>query len=565
MSIINHRGFNQSPDRLCVKVDSVPSLRVSSQRSSEKTYWLSSLNIVPKIHDSLVDSKMKSYFTAKTYSNKTSPRLSSKTYERIDASKESGILSSLTKTSLEELPQKKGLSRMFKNALDLNMVISKSEKDLLLVNNKRSEISVVEHKEMIDRSGLLATKRKKDGETSGSRQVMKPTLPSPGKEISSRKTLTRFIDRMIVRGSLPLEATDYFISENQRRALSQVKLKPLAKKEERLHTVETVQNENKNPYLKTNIDIIPEWMKGIENFNERYHAQQQEQVCKIYEIIKKKPETREDHEEIYAIKWLEKIDLFRKFPYELLLDLSKRLKAVYLDEGQVLCNVGDLADSLYIICVGEIDVLVSESEGERWVVTAKAGELLGRQTLETAGKRTAKLKAAKPTYVIVVFRSDYQAVSGDIKNMIRPAQVISDFVMNHSLLQRFTEPKRMSLMSQLEFRKYYKNDVIYQAGDPSDKIFMLISGDLSRQMPITMEKANKWPTAQKTWNMYKTITTYSIKTHVAAGEIFGITEFIKERPRTEKILAEGDALILTCSRQAFYESEYYLVAFYLNL
>jgi signal-transduction protein with cAMP-binding, CBS, and nucleotidyltransferase domain len=122
-----------------------------------------------------------------------------------------------------------------------------------------------------------------------------------------------------------------------------------------------------------------------------------------------------------------------------------------------------------------------------------------------------------------------------------------------NFLNNFQRSKKLLLINKLDFKKCYKNDLIHKIGDTSDKIFMMINGTITREMPVTIEKANKWPTGLHTWKMYKKSTTYSVKTPLEEGEIFGISEFIQQKPRTEKILAEDDSLVLSCSSKAFYE------------
>ena len=416
--------------------------------------------------------------------------------------------------------------------------------------SKTSILAFADHKEKLQKSQQLRLLRKQDSESSFFGMKKRHLTPIQEKSLpNGNRTLTRFIDKLILKGSLPTEASEFFSINQKNSSKSHIRLDPIQKKEIKSNDEENTPGHS----------IIPEWMKGISDFQEKYTKTKIKSKYPIPEILKKDPNEREDLELNFVVKWLEKIDLFTKFPYDLLVGLCQRLKITHLQEGEVLCNIGESADCLYIIYDGEIDGYIPNQEGEKLILTAKAGELLGRQSMETIGKRTAKLVAAKPTYIVLLYRMDYQEVSGEIKNLIRPTQAIYDFVMKHSLLGQFSELRKMAFMNHLEFKKLYKNDVIYNVGDSAHSFYFIMNGDIVRQVPVTIEKSNKWPTSKNSWKMYKKVLTYSIKMPLEQGEVFGMSEFLNNIPRKEKLIAEGEAMILICSKSVFYESKKSLI------
>lgn len=355
-----------------------------------------------------------------------------------------------------------------------------------------------------------------------------------------------------------MEATEFFVPEKKKVNIkAQIKLKPIQRKEDgRTSILPTDVNESVIGGGKVLVkDLIPSWMTGLEEFNERYKTTQQTSKIPVIDILKKPWQDRDDIEENFLLKWLSKIDLFTKHSYDILINLTKRLKYKIIEEGKVLCNVGDAADCLYIIYEGEIEVLIPQKTGDLLAVKSSTGEILGRQSLDKPGKRAAKLKASKFSYIIMLFRSDYQDCTGNKANVNKPAQHIMDFIMNHSFLKQFTEAKKLALANEMEYRTYYKNDLIYNLGEKSDKIYLLMEGIVTREMPITREKINKWPTGMDQWEMYKKVSKYAVKLPIEIGEIFGIDDMVSEKARSEKVLVEGDAIILSCTRQLFYESK----------
>lgn len=416
---------------------------------------------------------------------------------------------------------------------------------------------IADHKALIERSQQLAMKRKRNSEKSPLKLAPLPHREAQNQQQMGR-TLTRFIDRMILKGSLPMEATEFFVPEKKKVNIkSQIKLKPIQRKEDgRTSTIPTDVNESVIGGGKVLVkDLIPSWMTGLEEFNERYKTTQQTSKIPVIDILKKPWQDRDDIEENFLLKWLSKIDLFTKHSYDILINLTKRLKYKIVEEGKILCNVGDSADCLYIIYEGEIEVLIPQKTGDLLAVKSSAGEILGRQSLDKPGKRAAKLRASKFSYIIMLFRSDYQEVTGNKANVIKPAQHIIDFIMNHSFLRQFTEAKKLALANEMEYRTYYKNDLIYNLGEKSDKIYLLMEGIVTREMPITREKINKWPTSMDRWEMYKKVSKYAVKLPIEIGEIFGIDDMVNEKARSEKVLVEGDAKVLACPRSLFYEGK----------
>jgi len=423
--------------------------------------------------------------------------------------------------------------------------------------SEKSFSRMTDQKVLIERSQQLATKRKKEHDESPLKKSLRNLSPANQKQkqvFQPSRTLTKFIDRMILKGSLPLEATEYFSPYPRLTPKNHVKLQPVQKKIER-EMFSCLKFSDNLGHQSMNESIIPDWMANLSDFHEKYKTTKMAPKFPILDILNKDPDLRDELEVTFLIKWLGKLDLFMRFPFDTLIEISKKLKTVYLKEGQILCNVGEPADCLYIIYEGEIDILLPEKAGDVLAVKSYTGELLGRQNLDKSGKRAAKLRAAKPSHVIVLYRDDYQEVAGDITNTIKPAQEIYDFIMNHSFLQQFSEAKRKALINNLEFRKYYKNDLLFNIGDKSERVFFLMKGIVTRQMAITREKANKWPTSMKQWEMFKKITTYSIKLPIEEGSLFGVKDFIEEKPRSEKVVVETDTLILRCPRQLFNESK----------
>jgi Cyclic nucleotide-binding domain len=76
-----------------------------------------------------------------------------------------------------------------------------------------------------------------------------------------------------------------------------------------------------------------------------------------------------------------------------------RLKAA---PGEVIVRQGDLADRFYVVSKGEVEVVHEQSPGESVVATLGPGAFFGEIALLRPTRRTATVRASKPTELIAL-------------------------------------------------------------------------------------------------------------------------------------------------------------------
>jgi hypothetical protein len=76
-----------------------------------------------------------------------------------------------------------------------------------------------------------------------------------------------------------------------------------------------------------------------------------------------------------------------------------RLKAA---PGEVIVKQGDLADRFYVVSNGEVEVVHEQSSGETVVATLGPGAFFGEIALLRPTRRTATVRASKPTELIAL-------------------------------------------------------------------------------------------------------------------------------------------------------------------
>ncbi len=106
-------------------------------------------------------------------------------------------------------------------------------------------------------------------------------------------------------------------------------------------------------------------------------------------------------------------DMLADVPLFALLDeqeravLAERVEVVHFDEKQVVFNVGDPGDSMYVLKSGEVEVSVKTKTGEPVVLErAKAGDFFGEISLLDEGPRTASAQATSTCEAIEIDRGD---------------------------------------------------------------------------------------------------------------------------------------------------------------
>jgi CRP-like cAMP-binding protein len=118
---------------------------------------------------------------------------------------------------------------------------------------------------------------------------------------------------------------------------------------------------------------------------------------------------REDAREL--IELLSRCDLLRHLPPQQIQQLLPLVKVQHVTAGKTLFNVGDPADTLYIVAKGEVDILGEvdpESHKARHIARLDAGQAFGEMALLYGGTRTATVRATADSELLVIDRVDFE-------------------------------------------------------------------------------------------------------------------------------------------------------------
>lgn len=95
---------------------------------------------------------------------------------------------------------------------------------------------------------------------------------------------------------------------------------------------------------------------------------------------------------------LKEVSLFQFLDERERADLAAQLEVVSLREGEVLFQIGEPGEALFVIRSGEAEVFFKNDTGERLVLeVVTAGDFVGELSLLDRGSRSATVVATKPT------------------------------------------------------------------------------------------------------------------------------------------------------------------------
>ncbi len=115
------------------------------------------------------------------------------------------------------------------------------------------------------------------------------------------------------------------------------------------------------------------------------------------------PEGRSERVEL-----LRRTLFFHDAPEDLLAKLAELCGERALEPGEVLCEVGDPGDALYVVAEGSLDVY----RGEALLDVSPAGQCLGEMALLTGEPRTASLRGRQPARILELKLTDFRDALG---------------------------------------------------------------------------------------------------------------------------------------------------------
>jgi hypothetical protein len=122
----------------------------------------------------------------------------------------------------------------------------------------------------------------------------------------------------------------------------------------------------------------------------------------------------EDHaaaNTLYRLKLLDKTDVYRPLPVELMLEFVHRFCSVKFAQDETVIWQDERNDDVYILIEGELAVLITQDNQTDRVSTIFPGEMFGEIAFFTENPRSATVRAVKPSQCFVLTDADLQLLA----------------------------------------------------------------------------------------------------------------------------------------------------------
>lgn len=230
-----------------------------------------------------------------------------------------------------------------------------------------------------------------------------------------------------------------------------------------------------------------------------------------------------------------KIPLFSDLTASEFVSVLGKLTIRRFPAGTLICEEGDMGNSMFVISEGIVEVFTKDIDGTRLTLARlKGGDFFGEYSLITQKERNASVLAKTDLEVLEITADDFAVIS-----MAHPRiwTVLEDYLrrrMVHTIMMRssvfhvLTEDERELLSKYVTSRKYSAGGVIMSEGTDGEEMFFIKAGSVT----VTSEKND---------------TKISI-TELKQGDFFGEMAMLSGKKRTATIRAKSDVEVLVLRR-----------------
>ncbi|HJX52507.1 MAG TPA: cyclic nucleotide-binding domain-containing protein [Polyangia bacterium] len=208
----------------------------------------------------------------------------------------------------------------------------------------------------------------------------------------------------------------------------------------------------------------------------------------------------------------------------------ERVQLIQLEAGEILFDMGDVGDVLYVVASGEIAVLVPQE-----VARLQEGDIFGEIALLAHQPRTATTRATVSSQVLALDRPLVRdLISGSpelLKVLLRllRERLIATLAHTSPLLAPFSDMERVALTAKFRFLDVDGNVRLVEQGKKTTGLFVLLAGEaaaVSDGAPVA---------------------------HFQAGDVFGEMSLIAGSPATATVVTLERSFVLQLPRSDFNE------------
>ncbi len=127
-----------------------------------------------------------------------------------------------------------------------------------------------------------------------------------------------------------------------------------------------------------------------------------------------------------VIGLLQKVELFQGLPEADLQRIAGIVSGMTIESGEVLFEEGEPGDAFYIVFQGAMDIAKSRPDGtEERLAVRRRGEAFGEMALLNDAPRSATVRAAETSQLMVVTRDNFRVLLGGDSLALRMMRILS--------------------------------------------------------------------------------------------------------------------------------------------
>lgn len=199
------------------------------------------------------------------------------------------------------------------------------------------------------------------------------------------------------------------------------------------------------------------------------------------------------------------------------------MKCCMLEPKELVFEQGMPSECFYIVSNGRLEVL---TDGNR-TSTLKQGDHFGEQALIDDRPRTNTIRTIEKSSLWVIDRSSYKTVV-ESQSALNFKETL-DFMVSVPILKSLTNEQLEALISAITIKKYDKNQVIFNEGEPGDTLHIVKEGEVN------------------------VVINSNVLRSMGKGSFYGDQALISKCPRTATIVANSLVTVLVVKRESLVE------------
>lgn len=233
-------------------------------------------------------------------------------------------------------------------------------------------------------------------------------------------------------------------------------------------------------------------------------------------------------------------NLFRKMSESELAQLVSSIQVCKYQAGEIILHEGDVDDELFVIETGSARVFITDEAGNKiQLKVLQPGNYFGEQTAASLGKlksRNASIEAVTDLLLIKIQGKYIHKLlerDSSLKSLIdeRKLNQAMNVVTHVSVFQQEIE-SLLSKVSNPQVLEFTNRQCIFQAGDKSDYVYLVIQGRAKLFIP------------QKNNDQFSELL-------LNKGHLFGELGVMNDVPRSATAIADGNLRLLAIDGNDF--------------